>query len=84
MVVCNELRSHSVHARFHELFSATHTMKKVLHTKMDDKYQHPNIQVGTMATTGCGPGVCRGCRSRENCGRQGSAWPGGEERLVIK
>ncbi|MEW5306988.1 MAG: hypothetical protein WDW36_009411 [Sanguina aurantia] len=45
VVVVNELRSESVHSRFMELFTATHTMKKVPHAKMDPQFQHPNIMI---------------------------------------
>ncbi|GIL53527.1 hypothetical protein Vafri_9113 [Volvox africanus] len=48
IVVCNELRSHSVQGRFMELFTATHTIKSVAHSKMDDTYQHPNIFIYIM------------------------------------
>ncbi|KXZ53685.1 hypothetical protein GPECTOR_6g602 [Gonium pectorale] len=48
VVVCNELRSHSVQGRFMELFTATHTIKSVPHSKMDDTYQHPNIFIYIM------------------------------------
>eukprot|EP00798_Chlamydomonas_sp_ICE-L_P020772 gene20772-27596_t len=48
VVVVNELRSHSVQNRFLELFSETHVIKKVAHSKMDETYQHENILVFTM------------------------------------
>ncbi|GFR51417.1 hypothetical protein Agub_g13705, partial [Astrephomene gubernaculifera] len=48
VVVCNELRSHSVQGRFMSLFSATHSIKTVQHSKMDDTYQHPNIFIYIM------------------------------------
>ncbi len=48
VVVCNELRSHSVQGRFLELFSATHTIKTVPHSKLDETYQHQNIFVYIM------------------------------------
>ncbi|PNH06976.1 Methyltransferase-like protein 21D, partial [Tetrabaena socialis] len=48
VVVCNELRSHSVQGRFMELFTATHTIKSIPHSKMDEKYQHPNIFIYVM------------------------------------
>ncbi|KAG2429921.1 hypothetical protein HXX76_010701 [Chlamydomonas incerta] len=48
VVVCNELRSHSVQGRFMELFTATHSIKSVPHAKMDEKYQHPNIFIYIM------------------------------------
>ncbi|GIM05245.1 hypothetical protein Vretimale_9693, partial [Volvox reticuliferus] len=48
VVVCNELRSHSVQGRFMDLFTATHTIKSIAHTKMDDTYQHPNIFIYIM------------------------------------
>lgn len=45
VLVVNELRSHSVHKAFMEAFTPTHTIKVIPHSKMDDVYQHPNIQV---------------------------------------
>ncbi|KAG2442095.1 hypothetical protein HYH02_009584 [Chlamydomonas schloesseri] len=48
VVVCNELRSHSVQGRFMSLFTATHSIKSVPHAKMDDKYQHQNIFIYIM------------------------------------
>lgn len=48
VAVCNELRSHSVHARFMELFSASHTIKVVPRAKLHDVYQHPNINIFVM------------------------------------
>eukprot|EP00198_Chlamydomonas_reinhardtii_P003232 XP_001692568.1 predicted protein [Chlamydomonas reinhardtii] len=48
VVVCNELRSHSVQGRFMSLFTATHSIKTVPHAKMDEKYQHPNIFIYIM------------------------------------
>lgn len=44
-MVVNELRSESVQNRFMQLFTATHTMKKVPHAKMDPQFQHPNIMI---------------------------------------
>ena len=41
----NELRSHSVHAAFMESFTPTHTIKVIPLSKMDETYQHPNIQI---------------------------------------
>jgi hypothetical protein len=43
--VVNELRSHTVHTCFLEAFKPTHTIKQVSLSKMDDVYQHPNIQI---------------------------------------
>jgi hypothetical protein len=45
VLVVNELRSHSVHARFKEAFTATHSIKVIPHGKMDETFQHPNIQI---------------------------------------
>ncbi len=48
VVIVNELRSHSVHAAFMAAFEPTHTIKKMPANKLDDKYQHPLIEVGLM------------------------------------
>jgi hypothetical protein len=45
VLVVNELRSHSVHAAFMAAFTPTHSIKIIPHSKMDDVYQHPNIQI---------------------------------------
>ena len=45
ILVVNELRSHSVHAAFMEVFTPTHTIKVIPLSKMDETFQHPNIQV---------------------------------------
>lgn len=48
VLVVNELRSHAVHARFMEAFQPTHTIKVIPHSKMDEVFQHPNIQIFQM------------------------------------
>jgi hypothetical protein len=45
VVIVNELRSHSVHAAFLAAFEPTHTIKRMPASKLDDKYQHPLIEV---------------------------------------
>ncbi len=45
VLVVNELRSTSVHASFMAAFTPTHNVKIIPHSKMDDTFQHPNIQV---------------------------------------
>ena len=59
VLVCNELRCHNVHARFLELFSATHTVRKVPASKMDAVYQHPAIELYLLKKKrpGAGAGV---------------------------
>jgi len=45
VLVVNELRSHSVHSAFMSAFEPTHVIKIIPHSKMDDFFQHPNIQI---------------------------------------
>ncbi len=45
MVVVNELRSESVHARFLELFGPHFAVRKVPRAKMDAVHQHPAIDI---------------------------------------
>ena len=45
VLVVNELRSQTVHARFLEAFEPTHNIKIIPLSKMDETYQHPNIQI---------------------------------------
>ena len=45
VVVVNELRSDSVHARFLELFGPHFVMRKVPRAKMDAVHQHPAIDI---------------------------------------
>lgn len=45
VIVANELRSHSVNKAFMDVFSATHTVKRMPAGKLDDEYQHPLIHV---------------------------------------
>ena len=45
MVVCNELRSHSVQAAFLAAFQPRFTFKRVPHAKHDPVHQHSSIDI---------------------------------------
>ncbi|KAG1668811.1 hypothetical protein FOA52_004905 [Chlamydomonas sp. UWO 241] len=76
VLVVNELRSHSVHAAFMAAFTPTHSIKTVPHSKMDDVYQHPNIQIFYMKRLKAKRGEEAGEEAGEDDGKQACASPG--------
>lgn len=48
VLVVNERRSESVQSAFMQLFSETHSIKMVPHSKMDPVHQHPAIEIYVM------------------------------------
>ncbi|KAG2496390.1 hypothetical protein HYH03_005617 [Edaphochlamys debaryana] len=80
VVVCNELRSHSVQGRFMELFTATHTIKSVPHSKMDETYQHPNIFIYIMHKKKKKPAKGGDAEAEEEAGSAAAATGAAEEQ----